>query len=157
MSMVSPSWLLDRSVTSFWCVATLSLAVCLSWKSTNISAKNRFDRVWFDFFDTFGIVWGRRIQDRVNFIAKKEGLPVQLELDGFVWNREPIRGTESEIGNLQPNHADCGPTLRETAEIELRMEHILRWLLRRFVEPTWIDQRLGTTAKSEIAGMNVDS
>ena len=157
MTMVSPQWLLDRSVTRFWCVAIISLAVCLAWKSTNISTRNRFDRVWFDFFDTFGIVWGRRIQDRVNFIAKKEGLPVQLELNGFVWDHSQIRGTESENRKSKPNHDDPAPALRDISEVESRMEHILRWLLRRFVEPPWIDQRLGTTAKSEIAGMNVDS
>lgn len=82
-----------------------------------------FDRVWNDFRDHFGIVWARRIQDRLNDTAKKEAWPCRLELHGFHWD-EPV-----------------DPAARQKAEGQI--EHALRWILRRFVDPEWIDRRLG--------------
>lgn len=82
-----------------------------------------FDRVWNDFRDQFGIVWARRIQDRLNDSARRENWPCRLELNGFHWNE------------------DCDPAAREKALPQV--EHALRWILRRFVDPEWIDERLG--------------
>jgi hypothetical protein len=83
------------------------------------SGADRFDRVWFDVFDRFGVVWARRLQDRLNAIARQHAWPGQLELDGWHW-RQP-------------------PSVEQTQQVE----HACRWLLRRFVNAAWIDQRLG--------------
>jgi len=98
-------------------------------------AADRFDRLWADFFDQFGIVWGRRIQDRINHVAAHENWPVRLGLTGFV-----------DV----PGSID-----RATAEI--RMEHTVRWLLRRFVDPSWIDDRLGNRELPPGPGIGADS
>jgi hypothetical protein len=79
-----------------------------------------FDRLWFDFRDYFGIVWGRRIQDRFNDAAAQSNWPVRIGLDGFHWEA----------------NAPADAAQREA------IEAALRWLLRRFVDPDWIDRRL---------------
>ena len=108
---------------------------------------DRFDQLWLDFFDTFGVVWGRRIQDRVNFIAEKERWPTRLELQGFIWT-----GT-SEEPSLQALTDEVGAiTDPARAVAEARIEHTFRWLLRRFVDPPWIDERLGTAPTTAAVG-----
>ncbi len=84
--------------------------------------ESRFDKVWFDFRDAFGIVWSIRIQDRINQTAVKEKWCVRLGTEGFVW--------EDEAPSDKREHT------------EERLRHTLYWLLRRFVDPIWIDERL---------------
>ena len=80
------------------------------------------DRLWRDFQEAFGLVWARRVMDRINHTAAQEQWAARLELQGFVWN--PDRTPAQE---------------QRTRE---RIDHALRWLLRRFVDAAWIDQRL---------------
>lgn len=82
------------------------------------------DRVWTDFRETFGLVWSVRIQERINAVAQREGWCARLEPDGFVWNESASDTARRETGQ--------------------RIEHTLRWLLRRFVDPGWIGMRLCT-------------
>ena len=81
-----------------------------------------FNSLWFDFVDTFGMVWAKRVMDRLNQSAAHEKWSATLDWHGFVWQ------------------TDCSEDdIRRTRE---RIEHTLRWLLKRFVEPSWIDRRL---------------
>jgi len=84
--------------------------------------ESRFDRLWFDFRDTFGIVWSIRVQDRLNLIAEKENWQTRLGPHGFEW--------------------ELKTSLEQRKSTQDRMEHALRWNLRRFVDPEWIDERL---------------
>jgi hypothetical protein len=159
-SAVCPGWLNDRTVTRFWCTAFMALAVILTKTLMRPATSSKFDRLWFDFFDAFGIVWGRRIQDRVNFIAEKERLPVRLELEGFIWTDTSHQDPITERFTVQPlpiSQRDAGLKLFTKAEVEARIEHILRWLLRRFVDPAWINGRLDSMADATIKDLNVDS
>ena len=105
----------------------VSIAV---WLGAHQAAKrarirqNSLNTVWNDFRDFFGIVWGRRIMDRLNLTAQQEDWPVRLQFEGFV----PL-----DRGN------PAGPPPEQMA----RVEQGLRWLLRRFVDPAWIDERMG--------------
>jgi len=103
----------------------LAVLTCARGATSASLGQSPFDRLWLDFFDQFGVVWGRRIQDRVNFIADKERWPARLELHGFEWKSAPDVATQA------------------------RIEHTFRWLLRRFVDPPWIDRRLGTSHSGE--------
>jgi hypothetical protein len=85
-------------------------------------AGNRFDRLWFDFQDAFGIVWAIRIQERINLLAEKERWACRIRPEGVNWS--PEAGAE------------------ERARSEAGLEQALRWHLRRFVDPAWIDRRL---------------
>jgi hypothetical protein len=87
------------------------------------SGETSCHRLWIDFRDWFGIVWAKRIQDRVNVVASQEKWPVRLDLYG--WN---------------PTSANSDGNIDEA--ISSRIEQTFRWLLRRFVEPGWIDERI---------------
>ena len=78
----------------------------------------------YDFRDLFGVVWARRILDRVNNVACQEGWPVRLHFDGLASADDPSKPVEL------------------TPEQSARIESVLRWLLRRFVDPEWIDERM---------------
>lgn len=140
-SVSCPAWLADHWWARLWATGLLVMAILLTGRSSSkdLRAVDRFDRLWFDFFDTFGVVWGRRIQDRVNFIAQKERWPARLELHGFVWTDVPEASSKR-------------------AATESRIEHTCRWLLRRFVDPSWIDERIGASqTPGEIHSLAADS
>jgi hypothetical protein len=148
----------DHSTTRFWCTALMVIAVLLIQTAQRPIAATRFDQLWLDFFDTFGIVWGRRIQDRVNALAEREKLPLRLELDAFVWKNKPA------LPNSSPQHSEDSPhpaqsvlPVQSQIEAEVRLEQILRWLLRRFVNPTWIDKRLGSNPSQTSSNFIVDA
>lgn len=80
-----------------------------------------FNRVWRDFRTCFGLVWSHRIRETFNETARKSGWPVVLSPSGL----ETTTGVASIDSHL-------------LAEIE----HMWRWMMRRFVDPEWIDRRL---------------
>lgn len=104
----------------------LSVAMWQGWWRSHQPGRRTtdgFDRLWLDFRDLFGVVWARRIQERFNETAKKSGWPVRLQLDGFVGDQRAVPSASS-------------------SEPWSEIEAALRWLLRRFVDPEWIDERL---------------
>ena len=157
-SVISPSWLSDRASTRFYCTAVMIIGIGIIRFSRRPVLNPGFDQVWVDFFDTFGIVWARRIQDRVNFMLVKERLSVRLEFDGFVWSHEvtqAARTTEAtDVSRVAVVRADES---QEVARTVARVEHMLRWLLRRFVDADWIDRRLGTRSQQPVVQLPVDS
>jgi len=160
MSSIAPSWLKDRQYVRLGCSATMALAIISIWSSRRPIPVARFDRLWFDFFDTFGVVWGRRIQDRMNYLAHKESWPFRLELDGFV---EVDQGRVSD--RSQSNVTDSKSMLRHVSnqtppalvDYDSRIEHTFRWLLRRFVDPPWIDRRIGSANSDIVVDEIIDS
>ena len=90
------------------------------------SASHRpLDRLWLDFRDMFGLLWGLRLAERVNAVAQEHQWPFRLRWRGFL----NLEG-QSLDDELTP---DAGRVLRQTLEN----------LLRRFVSQTWIAARLG--------------
>ena len=73
-----------------------------------------------------------------------------MELDGFVRLDNTITDDDSAValGTRSKVEADA---------MESRIEHALRWLLRRFVERSWIDRRLGPSAEPNTVELAVDS
>ena len=90
-----------------------------------LPATHLLNPIWIDFRDDFGIVWSRRIMDRINRTAEEEHWPIRLDLHGFL---ALDANMETEV-SLQANE---------------RIEQVLRWHLRRFVDPEWIDRRSKT-------------
>ena len=126
MSVASPDFFPERSTSRF--IASLGFLLAISETNRRSKAESddeisRFDVLWFDFMDSFGMVWAKRVMDRVNESARHEKWAMHLELHGFV----PI--AES-------------PSADELLHTEKRIEHTFRWLLKRFVDPEWIDARL---------------
>ncbi len=81
------------------------------------------DQVWIDFRDWFGAVWGLRVAERMRASATLYHWPVVPTWHGFA----PAEGKET----LAP-------------EVETELLRSLRSLLRRFVSPEWIAERLHT-------------
>jgi hypothetical protein len=110
------AWATLLSATAIW-IATLEIRKAPSPQRTG------FERLWSDFRDLYGIVWARRVLDRVNEAAIRENWPVRLHLEGFL---------------------PADPTAPQplTSDQARQIEHTLRWLLRRFVDPKWIDERI---------------
>ena len=91
------------------------------------------ERVWRDFQELFGIVWMKRAMDRINIeFAEREQWPARLGPDGLEW--------------ISP------PTDQQRAAMESRLTYSLQWLLRRFVDPEWINARLANRSYSSVEG-----
>ena len=78
------------------------------------------DASWSLFQDLYGLVWAKRIQDRVNHFAARENWSVLLTHQGF----------RDENGN--------GP-LDQDLE---KPRDALRWVLTRFADDQWISEKL---------------
>src|SRR5581483_5962723 len=95
-----------------------------------------YDRVWLDFRDSFGLLWGLRVQERINALARQEKWGLELWWSGFRSSRgEEMLGGEA----LTEAPAAIEPVLRTS----------VKGLLRRFVSNEWIEQRLGTASAKE--------
>ncbi len=95
----------------------------LGWPRRTTAARSPLERLWSDFCDQFGVVWGLRVAERINTTATQNGWNVRLTWHGL---------TQSNGSPL-----DSPPTAE--------LEQTLRQLLRRFVSADWIDRRLDCT------------
>ena len=162
-----PDQLVKPYSLRLWSTVVLSAAILIGYRSARTESRRTSaaamqlgafedriegaDRLWTDFRNTFGIVWARRIQDRINAVAIKEVWPARLESQGFVWNdtTDLPNGGESSEGSSSANER-----IEQSAD---RIEHTLRWLLRRFCDPAWIDARLGAAIKVPDDNIGQDS
>jgi hypothetical protein len=142
-----PNQLVQPYSLRLWATVVLSAAILFGRRSARTESRRTStaamklgtfesrlegaDKLWADFRNTFGIVWARRIQDRINSVAAKEVWPARLESQGFVWHE-----------------TDDSPSDERIEEAAGRIEHTLRWLLRRFCDPEWINERLGTAVEN---------
>ena len=79
-------------------------------------------RVWLDFRDDFGAVWGLRVMERMNASSTMYGWPLVLSWSGLVPRDD----------------------LADVFEVPPALEDSLRTLLRRFVLRQWIDERMAS-------------
>lgn len=93
---------------------------------------NGWTRVSLDFRDHFGVVWSARLTARINEVARREQWPWILTSDGL----EPI---------FSENRSTDDP------KTDPRVDQTFRWLLKPFVDPEWIDERL-TASTDRAAG-----
>jgi hypothetical protein len=87
----------------------------------------RWNVIWRDFRDWFGVVWSLRVMERVNASATMYGWAVVLGWDGFRRKSAAQASDEAEVLAVSEFTA---------------IEQSLRTLLRRFVSPDWIERRL---------------
>ncbi len=69
-----PGWL---------CLALAPWAAVLSWR-TAPAARSEFDRIWLDFRNRFGLVWGQRLREQFNNAAANAGWTVTLAWQGLL-------------------------------------------------------------------------
>jgi hypothetical protein len=108
-----------------WPSTLLCLAGSLIWAWFIAKRTSRFppgwDRLWRDFRDAYGLVWGVRVAERLDVAAKQHGWPVEFAWSGLV--------VKTESGTLD-------------ADVQHRIERELRSHLRRFVSHDWIARRM---------------
>ncbi|HEX4129098.1 MAG TPA: hypothetical protein VHZ24_03585 [Pirellulales bacterium] len=96
---------------ALWTFALVAAAL-VAWLPRRVS---RWDRLWLDFRDAYGVVWALRVADRFNAANRANGRSAQI-----TWRR-----------------AHGGPA----GEPDPASQHVLRMLLLRFVSPAWLDER----------------
>jgi hypothetical protein len=121
-SSATPGWL-SAELMRVWASIAVALAVVAAWKAGRAPAvQPSIDRLMEDYCNLYGIVWGRRLQDRLNAVAQRQGWPVAVTPRGLVW--------EEEMSDSKRH------------ETTTQVEQSLRWMLKPFVDPQWIDRRL---------------
>ena len=140
--------LLVYPVTEFGINAEASLPVCILYAALCLgtaavighlltgrrtTAASPHDQLWIDFRNAYGIVWTKRVMDRVNWTATEENWPLRLDLFGIVWTND--RTTDDERN-----------------QTTVRLETTFRWLLKRFVDEAWIDQRVESGKRKAESG-----
>ncbi|MCA9057052.1 MAG: hypothetical protein KDA85_01075 [Planctomycetaceae bacterium] len=86
--------------------------------------RSRLNRTWLMFRDLYGIVWAKRVMDRINQFAQREHWPFLMSLDGIVVH----------------NDVPAPPPASMT-----RATEVFAWILRRFADPDWITTHTGIT------------
>jgi len=119
---------------SQWRVAAglvlLSAGTLLRWRGLNLlqsaawRRRDPLDRLWLDFRDAYGLLWGARVQQRVNAAAAQYGWPVVLCWDGL---RDCAEG--QPVAALPP-------------DVRAPVEHVMQTVLWRFMSREWIEARL---------------
>ncbi len=72
--LMEPGWL---------CLGLAPWVGLLAWRSTP-APRSEFDRIWLDFRNRFGVVWGQRVREQFNNAASHAGWPVTLAWHGLV-------------------------------------------------------------------------
>ena len=105
----------------------LGTAAWLAWRASRTGTASGITgtaRLWNDFRETFGIVWGTRLRERLLQEAHREKWPA------------------SAIPGIEGLEYAEGATAEDRRQAEARYRHHLLWLLRRFVDPEWIEARM---------------
>ena len=122
-----PSWLQIQSTAMVpWGLgfAIAALIAMFALRKPDRSKMRVENQVWLDYRDMFGGMWALRIRERINVTAKMNDWDLRLEWHGFT--------------------AADGTPLPDTLPADTqRILHLNFWnLMRKFVNQSWIDQRL---------------
>lgn len=95
---------------------------------SHAAADRLHQHLWADFRDIYGMVWAKRVMDRINQFAAREKWDVQMTLDGFQAMTDIDRANA-----IRKDDADV-----EQSSIDDRPLIILCWVLRRFVDDVFL-------------------
>jgi len=123
------------SLAGFALIAAAAAIAAISGHRRRAIAPEPLDRVWRDFRDQFGVVWGLRIAERINATAAVRDWPIRLGWHGFTDKQET--GTRLVLPAARARSAE-----KESRPLFLELEQALRTLLRRFVSSEWLDRRM---------------
>ncbi len=105
------------SVALFLLAISVAIARVGSSRTGKPPEAGSFDQLWLDFRDTFGLLWGLRLQERVNAASAAAKWEVDLQWHGFSERGVPAKHREA-------------------------LRQAMTGLLRRFVSHQWIAARL---------------
>jgi hypothetical protein len=105
-----PAW---KSEADYWAVAVIlwSLAAVVEtlMSGTRKTKVHRWDALWLDYRDRFGVVWAARVRERVNSMADRDGWDFELSWRGFrsksteaaaAWDPEKARKLVTVFANV---------------------------------------------------------
>ena len=95
-------------------------------------------QLWVDFCELFGMVWAKRVMDRVNQFADREAWAVRLSLFGFVPRTLPPESTGDEANERSTDTSRR--SLANTAVPDERATMVLCWVLRRFLDREFMER-----------------
>lgn len=96
-----------------------------TWQQNSESdLHQRMNAVWQRFQTCYGLIWARRIQDRMLQFQRSERWAVTLDIDGF--------------------HSLSGNSFLSSEDLAKPLESF-RWTLGRFASPEWLDANLGVS------------
>ncbi len=91
------------------------------------------EQLWRDFRDLYGIVWAKRVMDRVNQFAEREHWDVRMTLDGFQFLDAGPEDNTTETGTSGPANEGT-----QSSPAAARSMQVLCWVLRRFADPEFL-------------------
>lgn len=106
------------------CFVLASLLMHVQWRRDSAIPPRSLNQAWRDFRDLYGVLWAFRVADRINVLAERQSLGVQLRWQGLAWL------------------AAEGEETTESTEVEAIIAQNMRNLLRRFVAVDWLESRL---------------
>ncbi len=112
------------TMTGFSCCSAACILAGLLVNRRSTSSGS-LDRVWTDFRNAFGLLWGLRVAEQINFAARTSKWPLTLRWRGFV----DADGGRIDLDSL-PN------------ETQQPLLQAMQNLLRRFVSSNWIASRM---------------
>jgi hypothetical protein len=130
-------------------IVPLAVAICWAYF---IAAKRRrvlptesakWNRVWLDFRDAYGVLWGMRVIERLNVLSFGTGATLRLTWRGFV----PTESRALRAGSTESKIVSPDVTL--DGRLPEPLERDFRMLLSRFVSSAWIDRRLQANPLSD--------
>jgi len=139
--------------TDVWVLLALNVALVARRIVADRSRRlpRGIQRVWRDFRDAYGVVWGLRVAERLNVAARRHGWPVVFTWQGIRATARNEPGTarkdgaaedatrEAAIGKTTADLAD--PLSPLEADLRRRIRREVHALLRRFVSQEWIAAR----------------
>ena len=113
--------------------ATLIVSACclLCWSTQRTRTGGKWNLVWIEFRDWFGLVWGLRVMERINEAARLCEWERELTWFGFEENDSQEESPDRE-------------QVESMDQKQIEVERTMRTTLRRFVSPEWIEQRHGS-------------
>ncbi len=137
------AWVLGGLPIGFWLTSLSAIVAVACGRFWPIARRsNGWNRVWLDFRDSYGVVWGLRVMERMNALANAAGSDINLEWSGFYVVRNPQHAAvaaDSSLSTVTFKRPESEPAT--TQQIE-PIEAGLRNLLLKFVSSEWIDARL---------------
>jgi hypothetical protein len=102
-------------------------------------------RVWIDFRNAYGLVWGARVMERIESLLQSSKAPAWLQWDGFHFPSLEAERTDHDDAQPVGPDAIAYTASEQQADLHNKMAAVetgIRNLLRRFVSNEWIDRRL---------------
>ncbi len=97
-------------------------------RDSEVDLLRRMNAVWQRFQTCYGLIWARRVQDRMLQFQRSERWTVTLDIDGF----------HSLNGNSSISRDELARPLES-----------FRWTLGRFASPEWLDANLGVASDAQ--------